>query len=217
MPFDPRGLSPLSSTGSFTLWLYVTTDTRAAILAQGYFASAADRLLPGHILVAQAADSLNFLPVQSSGRVGNGVVLDASAAPLRLAASSALGLAFSLPPVDAATRSVALDAVPAGLYIGRGFAVSARVGGPIAALEFSILDASGGVVAGPVTSSVANGAASASFTAPAPGTGYRIRVRDPLEPLATHTSASFVVTEPFALLTETGASISGESGGELLL
>lgn len=217
MPFDPRGLSALNSTGSFTLWLYVTGDTRAAVLATGYFSGAADRLLPGHILVVQAADSLNFLPVQSNAKVGNGVVLDASAPPLRLGAAAALRIAFSLPPVAAETRSVALEPVPTGLYIGRSFTVAARVGGPIATLQFSILNAAGGIIAGPVSAHVANGGASATFIAPEPGTGYRIRVQDPQEPLASQTSASFVVTEPFALLTESGATLAAQSGGELVL
>ncbi|MFC4166668.1 hypothetical protein [Teichococcus aestuarii] len=217
MPFDPRGLSSLASTDSFTLWLYVTTDTRAAVLAPGYFTSVAARLQPGHVVVLQSADSLTFLPVRSSAGVGNGLVLDASAPPLRLNGSTALGFEFSLGPVPAETRSVALDPVPTGLYIGRSFTIGARVTGPVASLSFSMLNAAGAVIAGPVVVAVASGGASASFTAPDPGSGYRIRVQDTAEPLAAQTSASFVVTEPFALLTESGASLAAAEGGELLL
>ncbi|KAA2214683.1 hypothetical protein [Teichococcus oryzae] len=217
MPFDPRGLSALSSTGSFTLWLYVTTDTRAGVLAGGYFNSVADRLQAGHMLIVQAADSMNFLPVRSNAAVGNGLVLDASAPPLRLNGYAALGFSFDIPPVAAVTRSVALGPVPTGLYVGRQFAIGATASGPVATLIFSILNAAGAVVAGPLPVAVAAGGASATFTAPAPGSGYRIRVADAAEPLAAQTSASFVVTEPFALLTETGASITAEQGGDILL
>ncbi|HWL79881.1 MAG TPA: hypothetical protein VNR89_02930 [Roseomonas sp.] len=217
MPFDPRGLSSLASTDSFTLWLYVTSDTRAAVLAPGYFASVTDRLQPGHVVVLQSADSLTFLPVRSSAGVGNGLVLDASAPPLRLNANSAFGLQFSMAPVAVVARSVALDPVPTGLYVGRSFTVGARATGPVTTLVFTMLNAAGAVIAGPVSVSAASGSASASFTAPDPGTGYRIRVADAQEPLAAQTSTSFVVTEPFALLTESGATITAQQGGEMLL
>lgn len=217
MPFDPRGLSALNSTSNFTLWLYVTGDTRAAVLAPGYFAAAADRLVPGNILVVQAADSLNFLPVQSNAKIGNGVVLDASAPPLRLAGYGALGFGFSMPPVAGESRSVALDPVPSGLYIGRAFTVGARTSGPVATLVFTILNSMGAVVAGPVLVPVSSGGASATFTAPAPGSGYRVRVADAQEPLAAQLSPSFVVTEPYALLTEAGLNITAHQGGEILL
>jgi hypothetical protein len=217
MPFDPCGLSALSSTGSFTLWLYVTTDTRAGVLASGYFNSVADRLLPGHMLIVQAADSMNFLPVRSNAGVGNGLVLDASAPPLRLNGYAGLGFSFNIPPIEAVARSVALGAVPSGLYVGRQFTIGATATGPVGTLVFSILNAAGAVIAGPVSAQVASGGASATFTAPDPGSGYRIRVADAAEPLATQTSPSFVVTEPYALLTESGATLTADEGGEILL
>ncbi|HWX51458.1 MAG TPA: hypothetical protein VNZ61_25720 [Roseomonas sp.] len=217
MPFDPRGLSSLASTDSFTLWLYITSDTRAAVLAPGYFSSVTDRLQPGHVVVLQSADSLTFLPVRSRAGVGNGLVLDASAPPLRLNGAGALDFQFDLQPVVAETRSVALDPVPSGLYVGRSFTVGARVSGPVRTLVFTMLNAANTVIAGPILVSVASGGASASFTAPEPGSGYRIRVADAQEPLAAQTSASFVVTEPFALLTESGATIAAQQGGEMLL
>jgi hypothetical protein len=111
---------------------------------------------------------------------------------------------------------VALDPMPAGLYIGRSFTISARVTGPVATLLFSVLDAAGGVVAGPVAAGALSGSASVSFTAPAPGAGYRVRVQDAEEPLVAQLSSSFVVTEPFVLLTETGATLLLQNGGELL-
>lgn len=217
MPFDPRGLTALASTDSFTLWLYVTTDTRSAVLAPGYFTAAIGRLMPGHVVVLQSADSLTLMPVRSSAGVGNGLVLDAAAPPLRLNAAAALAFELTLAAVVAEARSVALDPLPSGLYVGRVFTVAARTTGPVASLVFTMLNAAGAVIAGPASVAVAAGSAATDFTAPAPGNGYRIRVADAAEPLVAQTSASFVVTEPFALLTEGGASLTGIDGGELLL
>jgi hypothetical protein len=217
MPFDARGLTALANTDSFTLWLYVTTDTRAAVLAPGYFTAAIPRVKPGHVILLEAADAIVLMPVLASGGVGNGLVLSATAAPLRLQAEADLAFEMTIGPVAAQARSVALDPLPSGLYVGRVFSVSARVSGPVTAVVFAMLNAAGAVIAGPASVPVAAGSASTDFTAPSPGSGYRIRVTDAAEPLATQTSASFVVTEPFALLTETGLSLTGIEGGELLL
>jgi hypothetical protein len=216
MAFDARNLSPLESAGGFTMWLYATTDTRAAVLAPGYFASVADKLLPGHLILLQSADSLSLIPVRSGGAVGNGLVLDASAPPVRISVGAALSMLFSMGGT-VQTRTVALDPIPAGLYIGRSFTVAARVTGPVTTLLFSILDAAGNVVAGPVSVSALSGSASVTFTAPAAGSGYRVRVQDANEPLVTQTSSTFVVTEPYVLLTETGATLLMQDGGELLV
>ena len=104
-----------------------------------------------------------------------------------------------------------------GLYVGRSFTVGARISGPVTTLVFTMLNAANAVIAGPTLVPVASGGASTTFTAPDPGSGYRIRVADAQEPLAAQTSASFVVTEPLALLTESGATISAQQGGEMLL
>jgi hypothetical protein len=217
MPFDARNLSALESASSFTIWLYTTPDTRAAVLAPGYFASAATRLLPGSLILLQSADSLSFIPIRSNGEVGNGLVLDAAAPAVRITASAALAMLFTMNAAAVQTRTVALDPVPAGLYIGRSFTVAARVTGPVATLVFSILDAAGATVAGPVSVSALSGSASVTFTAPVPGSGYRVKVQDADDALVTQTSASFVVTEPYVLLTESGGSLTGENGGELLV
>lgn len=216
MAFDARNLSPLESAGGFTMWLYITTDTRAAVLAPGYFSSAADRLRPGHLILLQSADSLSLIPVRSNGEVGNGLVLDASAPPVRLTVAAALTMLFSL-GASAQARSVALDAIPAGIYTGRTFTVTARVTGPVSTVRFSILNAAGTTVSGPISASVASGSASVTFNAPAIGSGYRVRVQDADEPLAMQLSPSFVVTEPFMLLTESGATLLMQDGGELLV
>lgn len=217
MPFDARNLTPLDSAGGFTMWLYTTTDTRAAVLAPGYFASVADKLMPGHLILLQTSDALSLIPVRSNGAVGNGLVLDATAPPVRISVGAALKILFRLGATTVQTRTVALDPVPAGLYIGRSFTVSARVTGPVGTLVFSIINSSGLVVAGPVSVSALSGSASVTFTAPAPGSGYRVVVRDADEPLVTQTSTSFVVTEPYVLLTEAGATILMQDGGELLV
>ncbi|MDB5369821.1 MAG: hypothetical protein JWP20_1379 [Roseomonas sp.] len=217
MPFDARNLAPLEAAGGFTIWLYTTTDTRAAVLAPGYFASAADRLLPGHLILLQSADSLSFLPVRSNGTVGNGLVLDASAPPVRITVGAALTMLFGLSAITVQTRSVALDPVPAGLYIGRSFTVSARVTGLVATLRFSILNAARAVVAGPIQVSALSGSASVVFTAPQAGSGYRVQVQDVDDPLVVQTSSTFVVTEPYVLLTEAGGTLTMQSGGALLV
>jgi hypothetical protein len=199
------------------MWLYTTTDTRAAVLAPGYFASVADKLMPGHLILLQTADALSLIPVRSNGAVGNGLVLDATAPPVRLNVGAALKIRFSLAAATVQTRTVALDPVPAGLYIGRSFTVSARVTGPVSTLIFSIVNAAGSVVAGPVSASALSGSASVTFAAPAAGSGYRVVVRDASEPLVTQTSSSFVVTEPYVLMTEAGATLLMQDGGELLV
>jgi hypothetical protein len=216
MPFDARNLTPLDSAGGFTMWLYTTSDTRAAVLAPGYFASVADKLLPGHLILLQTADALSLIPVRSNGAVGNGLVLDASAPPVRLNVGAALNIVFGL-TAAVQTRTVALDPVPAGLYIGRSFTVSARVTGPVSTLIFSILDASGTVVAGPVPASALSGSASVTFAAPAAGSGYRVKVQDANEPLVAQTSSFFVVTAPYALMTEAGGTLLMQNGGEMLV
>jgi hypothetical protein len=216
MPFDARNLTPLDSAGGFTMWLYTTSDTRAAVLAPGYFASVANKLLPGHLILLQTADALSLIPVRSNGAVGNGLVLDASAPPVRLNVGAALNIVFGL-TAGVQTRTVALDPVPAGLYIGRSFTVSARVTGPVSTLIFSILDASGTVVAGPVPASALSGSASVTFAAPAAGSGYRVKVQDANEPLVAQTSSFFVVTAPYALMTEAGGTLLMQNGGEMLV
>lgn len=217
MPFDARNLTPLeASAAGFTMWLYTTTDTRAAVLAPGYFRSAADRLQPGNLILLQAVDSLNLIPVRSNGEVGNGLVLDASAPPVRLVTRADFDAVFRL-GAAVQIRTVGLDAVPTTLYSGRSLTVSARVSGPVTTLLFSISNAAGATVAGPVMAAVAGGSASVTFAAPAAGSGYRVRVQDADEPLVAQQSGTFTVTAPLALLTESGSTLLMQSGGELLL
>ena len=101
MPFDLSGLSPLLTAGSFTLWRYASADSRIAVLAPGYFTTAADRLHPGHLVILQASDAMAFLPVREDGTVGSGLVLDTGTVQLRLNRSAIprFGVTVSLPPL----------------------------------------------------------------------------------------------------------------------
>ncbi|MBP0446734.1 hypothetical protein J8J14_18320 [Roseomonas sp. SSH11] len=216
MPFMASSLIPLVAADSFTLWLYRTTDTRAAVLSPGYFGAAADRLRAGHMLLLGAADAAAILPVRSGAEVGNGLVLDAASSPLRLAATGSLGFSADL-SASAVARCVSLLAMPSGVNEGESFTVQAMAAGATSAVLFSVLDRGGTVILGPATAPVTAGLASASFGAPPPGTGYRVKVEDAADPLVAQISPSFVVLSAFALLMESGLSLLAESGQRLVL
>jgi hypothetical protein len=216
MPYIASNLLPLIAADSFTLWLYKTTDTRATVLSAGYFAAAGNRLLPGHMIVLQAADATAMLPVRSNAEVGNGIVIDATSSPLRLTGAGSLDFDADL-TATAVARSVALGAIPAGVNQGETFTVQAAASGAVTSLKFSVLDAAGTVVLGPTSAAVSAGSASATFTAPIPGNGYRLKVEDEADPLVVQISPSFVVLAAFALLIESGMSLLLEAGGRLIL
>ncbi|WP_376088652.1 hypothetical protein ACE7GA_16515 [Roseomonas sp. CCTCC AB2023176] len=216
MPYEPQNLIPLVAADNFSMWLYRTTDTRAVVLAPGYFATATNRLRPGHIVVVQAGDATSILPVREGGGVGNGLVVDASSPALRLTAAGLLDFDAAL-TATAVARCLTLGPVPAGLNVGEAFAIGATVTGPVATVRFTLLDAAGNVAAGPNDVAVAGGAATTTFTAPAAANGYRLRAADAAEPLVTQTSPSFVVLSAFALLLETGAGLLLENGARLAL
>lgn len=214
MPFNLRDLAALVASDSVTLWFYSTSDTRATVLAPGYFSTVADRLDAGHIIICRAADALSFLPVRANGAVGNGLVLDAYAAPLSLTTSAAqvIETSMSTTPV---TRTLSLGAIPAGITVGRTFSVSASVTGAVSSVSFTLLDGSGTALDVRVAIPVA-GNAGVTFTAPSAGTGFRIRAADTDEPAASMLSSSFVISAPFAILLESGGSLLTESGAELV-
>jgi hypothetical protein len=216
MPYVASNLIPLVAADSFTLWLYKTTDTRAAVLSAGYFGAAANRLLPGHMMVLQAADSVALLPVRSRAEIGNGLVVDASSSPLRLSAAGSLDLGADL-SVPAVARSVGLTALPSGVNEGETFTVQATASGATATLVFSVLNAAGAVVLGPTSAPVMAGTASVTFPAPLPGNGYRVKVADAEDALVSQISPSFVVLSAFALLMENGLSLLTESGSRLVM
>ena len=216
MAYDPTSLSPLIAADAFSMWYYRTADTRAAVLAPGYFATATNRLLPGHVLVLQAGDATAILPVREDGAVGNGLVVDASAPPRRLNAAGTLDFSADL-SATAVARCLSLSPVPAGINVGEVFDVGATVTGPVATVRFAVLNAAGNTVVGPTDAAVAGGAATASFAAPSAGTGYRVRAADPADTLVVQTSPSFVVLSAFALLVESGAGVLLESSARLTL
>lgn len=215
MPFDARSLAALIASDATTLWFYRTDDTRAAVLAPGYFASAADRLAPGHVILAQTADSLSLLPVRQGAAVGNGLVLDVVGGPLRRSAAAALSVPVALAAATTA-RALRVDAPPPGITEGLAFPVGASTWGAVSAVAFRLLNATNQVVQGPVVAPVTAGRAVASLIGPAPGSGYRIRAQDAADADARSTSASFTSVAPTQLATEGGAGMQGE-GGEILL
>ena len=54
MALATKDLSVLAYANGFTLWHYTTSDTAAAVLADGYFAAARDLLRPGDMLLLTA-------------------------------------------------------------------------------------------------------------------------------------------------------------------
>ncbi|MFT8245661.1 hypothetical protein [Roseomonas sp. BN140053] len=216
MPFDARALTPLVSASPFTLWYYSTADARAAVLAPGYFAAAADRLLPGHMLILQASDAMAFLPVRSGAAVGNGLVLDTLLAPLRFTRAAAVRFGVGV-TARAIPRAVDLDPLPALVSPGATLVARATAIGPLQELRFSLLNGAGAVLSGPIAAPVANGRAQASFTLPTTGSGYRIRVVDSADAAVNETSTPFSVAPNASLVTESGGALQTESGSPLLL
>ncbi|MFC0385076.1 hypothetical protein [Muricoccus vinaceus] len=215
MSLIASNLIPLIAADGFTLWLYKTPDSRATVLSPGYFGTAGG-LLPGHMVVVQAGDATAILPVRGNGEVGNGIVVDASSAPLRLTGAGSLNLGADL-AASAVARGVTLGAMPSGITTGQSFTVQASASGATATLRFSVLDAAGNPILGPSSVPVAAGAASATFAAPAPGNGYRVKVEDASDSLVAQISPSFVVLSAFALLIESGVGLLLETGSRVVL
>lgn len=216
MPYDDNALAPLLVNSGFTLWLYRTTDTRAAALAGGYFAPAAPRLSSGDVMLLQAADALTLTTVRVGTEIASGVVVDTFAVPFRV--NRASGQRFSVVQAAAAVAMTVLLAPLAGGYIAGGpLSTQAAVTGPVAQVSFSIQDSGGATVRGPQTATVSAGAASTSFTAPAAGAGYRVRVEAVGHPQLVDTSPPFSVGEPFALLEQGGGALLAEDGSRILI
>ncbi len=67
MPFDVQKLSVLAYANGFTLWHYRNdADTRAAMLAAGYFDTSAHLLRRGDMLLTRSSDSFAILHVTSN-------------------------------------------------------------------------------------------------------------------------------------------------------
>ena len=215
MPFDARNLAALIASDTTTLWFYRTTDTRAAVLAPGYFSPVATQLQSGHVILAQTADSLSILPVRLNGAVGNGLVLDVVGVPLARTAEAAFSLAGAF-TAAASFRTVRVDSPPIGVIEGAPFTTGATVGGATTSLLFRLVNASGTILQSIPGVPVVNGRATASFNGPVAGTGYRIRAIDSDDGEARSTSATCTSAPLQQIATESGAGLTTEDGGMLL-
>lgn len=216
MPFLPSGLSALTTANGFTLWHYRTEDDRASVLAPGYFAPAAARLLPGDIVIVQAADATALVPIRGGSIVGGAVTVDGSGGGPALLRSAAL-LADVVLAGSAIPRALVLDAPPSPLNPGDALVAGVTVTGPIAQVTFTFRRSSGAEVSAPQTVSVVAGRAVAGFTAPEPAGGYRLFAVDAADPTHFTLSPPFAVTQPPRLLTEAGGTLLTESGALLIL
>ena len=216
MPFNPPGLSALSTAGTFTLWYYGTADDRATVLSAGYFAPAALQLRAGDVIILQASDATALIPVRTGTAAGPGVTLDSSGSALNLLRSATLPFEVTQ-AASVIARAIAIGTLPTGLLPGTAFAATATVTGPISQLAFSLRDAGGTAIGAAQTIPVVAGSASANFTAPDPGGGYRVRVSDAGDPALVSTSPPFAVGTPPVLLTEAGGRLLLQSGGAIQL
>lgn len=216
MPFSDSDLSALSTANGFTLWHYRTEDERAVVLAPGYFSAAAARLLPGDIVIVQAADATALVPIRGGTLPGGGITVDGSGSAPALLRSAALVADVTL-TAGVAVRAIEIDPVPAPIFATELFTVGAAIAGPIAQVVFAFRDSAGANVVPPLTVPVAGGRAAATFTAPAPAGGFRIRVTDAGDASLFAVSPPFAVSPQPRLVTEAGGLLLLESGGAVLL
>ena len=215
MPFSPANLNALLQTSAFNLWHYRTADTRAQVSAAGYFSPAAASLRAGDLMILQAADAMALVPLRSNAALGTGVTLDGAVGPVSLLRTAAFGLRASQ-TASVVVRTILLAPIAAGILAGSSIPVSATVAGPVAQVAFSLRDANGVVIPPLRTVAVQGGVAVATITAPAAGSGYRIRVEDVADPAIAATSPSFnVALGVDRLLSEGGNTLTTESGDRL--
>jgi hypothetical protein len=128
MPFAIRNLAGLAYAGHVTLWRYRSAaDTRAALLAPGYFASAGHLLRRGDVVLASAADGPLLLEVQVAS-TGNATLHDARSGAAMPASFAALlvgqsGLAATLTAGSGTTVGGSAPTAPtlAGLTLAWDF------------------------------------------------------------------------------------------------
>ena len=216
MPFENTALTSLLTNSGFTLWYYRTTDNRATALAAGYFAAASNRLAAGDVIFLQAADALSVTTVRTGTTVAGGLVVDTFAAPFRVNRSAAQR--FSVKQVaTAVAMTILLAPLAGGLTAGASFPVQASVAGPVAQVAFSIRDANGATIQGPLSAAVSSGSASATLTAPPEGSGYRLSAEAVGFPAVADTSPAFAVSAPYALLTQAHGTLVAQDGSRLLI
>ena len=215
MPFDNAALTPLLTGSGFTLWLYRTADTRAMALGASYFTSAATRLETGDLILLQASDAVALLPVRTGDIVAAGLTVDTAAAPFRV--NRTASPRFSIrQAATAAAITIVLAPIAAGIVSNGSIAAQAAVVGPVTEVVFTLRDASGNPVRGPLAAPVTAGAATVTFPAPPAGSGYRMRVEATIDPAAVDTSLPFAVTAPFGLLMQSGGALLLEVGGRIV-
>ena len=216
MPFSPADLGALFQGDGFTLWHYRTADTRASVAAPGYFAPMAGSMLPGDLVVLQAADAMALLPVRAGTALGTGVTLDGAVGALSLVRAAAQRFSFSQ-TAQAVVRTLVLGPVAASMVAGSAFAVSASVSGPVGQVVFTVRDNSGAVVPSAKTVAVTNGRAATSFRAPPVGSGYRVHVEDAQDPTVSAVSRAFSVGPDLRLLLlENDTRLLTEAGDRLV-
>jgi hypothetical protein len=216
MAYNDASLIRLSLNDGFSIWLYRTSDTRLTALSAGYFAGAAGRLAAGDVMYLQASDALTLTTVRIGTTVAAGLVIDSSQVPFNVGRQA--HHRFSVSQVVTAVLTALLLMPLAGSFVaGSAIAAEAAVQGPVTEVSFSIRDAGGAVVSGPQSATVTAGTASANLTAPAAGTGYRVRVEAVGDPEVYDVSPPFTVTLPFALLSQAGDALLLEDGSRLLV
>ena len=74
MAFNNRNLSVLAYANGFTLWHYITEDTRTAVMAGGYFDPVREMLRVGDTIIAHLDTDgdidIRMLAVRTSGEGG---------------------------------------------------------------------------------------------------------------------------------------------------
>lgn len=216
MSFLPSGLSVLTNANGFTLWHYRTTDLRADVLAPGYFTNTGGMLLPGDIVIVQASDATALVPIRGGIIAGGGVTVDATGPAPALLRSASLQIDAALSGT-AVPRAIVLDPAPNPLFEGDSIVAGTTVTGPITQVIFYFRTATGTNVATPQTVAVSAGRATATFTAPTPAGGYRLRAVDVADVANFAQSPPFAVAQPPRLLTEGSGLLLLQSGGALLL
>lgn len=215
MPYASTGLIPLVQNGGFTFWLYRSDDLRAEVTAAGYFNAAAARLRPGDLMLLQSADAMAMLPVRSNAITGPGVTLDGAVTPIGL--TRALAQAFSITQVaSAVVRTVVLAPIMAGIVVGTSIPVQAQIHGPVQQVTVTLRNGQGQVIPPVQTLNVSQGYVTAAIPTPPVGTGYRLRIEDPLDPSVAATTPAFNILPDLRLiLSEDGLRLAQEDGSVL--
>jgi hypothetical protein len=192
MAFSTATFAALIESNGFTMWHYVTADTRATVTGAGYFATVAARLRAGDLMLLQTADAMAMLPIRSGPALGVGVTLDGVVGALATVRNALFNFTVNQ-SISAIVRTIVLAPLAAGIVVGGSIPVSAQVTGAISTVVFGIYDTNGTLVPPAITAPVIGGSASAILPAPPLGTSYRIRARDGSVPTLVATSFAFNV------------------------